>query len=74
MPAATSEIREIVVMGGALEVAGNVGNPYVGIDNAVHIQHRYDQEGPGSLRKVVRHTGATLVEGCRMTVAATVGR
>lgn len=30
-----AEIREIVVMGGALEVAGNVGNPYVGIDNTV---------------------------------------
>jgi hypothetical protein len=32
-----------------------------GIDNAVHIQHRYDQEGPGSLRKVVHSTGAAAL-------------
>ncbi len=34
-PAAAEGMREIVVMGGALEGPGNVGNPYVGIDNQV---------------------------------------
>jgi len=29
----------------------------IGIDNAVHIFHRYREEGPGSLALVVRHTG-----------------
>ena len=30
----------------------------VGIDNAVHIQHRYIEEGPGSITKVVSTTGS----------------
>lgn len=29
----------------------------IGVDNAVHIYHRYTEEGPGSLRKVIRTTG-----------------
>ncbi len=33
----------------------------IGIDNAVHIQHRYDQEGPGSIPKVVSTTGAAAL-------------
>jgi len=32
----------------------------IGIDNGVHIYHRYKQEGPGSLRKVLRHTGSAI--------------
>lgn len=32
-PAIVDKIAEIAVMGGAIEVPGNVGNPYVGIDN-----------------------------------------
>ncbi|MCC6749956.1 MAG: MMPL family transporter [Deltaproteobacteria bacterium] len=30
----------------------------MGVDNAVHLQHRYDLEGPGSLGKVIATTGA----------------
>ena len=33
----------------------------IGIDNAVHLMHRYDQEGPGSVLKVVMTTGAAAV-------------
>ena len=29
----------------------------IGVDNAVHIYHRYTEEGPGSIRKVIRTTG-----------------
>jgi len=29
----------------------------IGVDNAVHIYHRYTEEGPGSLKKVIRTTG-----------------
>ena len=32
-PGIVDKIAEIAVMGGAVEVPGNVGNPYVGIDN-----------------------------------------
>jgi len=30
----------------------------IGVDNAVHIWHRYREEGPGSLELVLRRTGA----------------
>ena len=30
----------------------------LGLDNAVHVQHRYAEEGPGSLPKVIATTGA----------------
>jgi predicted RND superfamily exporter protein len=33
----------------------------MGIDNSVHIFHRYRQEGPGSMRLVLRTTGMALV-------------
>ena len=33
----------------------------MGIDNSVHIFHRYREEGPGSLRLVLRTTGMALV-------------
>ncbi len=33
----------------------------IGVDNAVHIFHRYRTEGPGSLRRVVRFTGAAAL-------------
>jgi hypothetical protein len=29
----------------------------IGVDNAVHIYHRYTEEGWGSLKKVIRTTG-----------------
>lgn len=29
----------------------------IGVDNAVHIYHRYIKEGPGSVKKVIRTTG-----------------
>ena len=32
-PGIVDKIAEIAIMGGAIEVPGNVGNPYVGIDN-----------------------------------------
>jgi predicted RND superfamily exporter protein len=32
----------------------------IGIDNAVHIYHRYRREGPGSVLAVVRKTGAAV--------------
>jgi predicted RND superfamily exporter protein len=33
----------------------------MGIDNSVHIFHRYREEGPGSMRLVLRTTGMALV-------------
>lgn len=33
----------------------------VGIDNAVHLMHRYSQEGPGSVAKVVATTGTAAL-------------
>jgi predicted RND superfamily exporter protein len=33
----------------------------IGIDNALHIYHRYLERGPGSLRFVLRHTGAAAL-------------
>lgn len=33
----------------------------IGIDNAVHILHRYRQEGPGSIPFVLKHTGAAAL-------------
>ncbi len=32
----------------------------IGVDNGVHVYHRYRQEGPGSVRTVVRHTGSAV--------------
>ena len=49
----------------------------LGIDNAVHIQHRYSQEGRGSILRVVRTTGsaaflatATTAVGFGATITA----
>lgn len=33
----------------------------IAVDNAVHIYHRYLEEGPGSMRHVLRHTGLAAV-------------
>ena len=33
----------------------------IGIDNGVHIYHRYKQEGPGSVLKVLRYTGMAVI-------------
>jgi predicted RND superfamily exporter protein len=33
----------------------------IGIDNAVHIYHRYEAEGPGSMPLVIRNTGAAAL-------------
>ncbi len=33
----------------------------IAVDNSVHLFHRYEEEGPGSLGKVVRHTGFAAV-------------
>lgn len=49
---------------GAFDIDLNVFNQAVlptilgmGLDNAIHIQHRYDAEGPGSISRVVATTG-----------------
>ncbi len=41
----------------------------IGIDNAVHIFHRYREEGPGSLAKVVRSTGVAALLASLTTAA-----
>jgi hypothetical protein len=33
----------------------------IAVDNAVHLWHRYEEEGPGSLGRVLRHTGLAAV-------------
>jgi predicted RND superfamily exporter protein len=33
----------------------------IAVDNAVHLHHRYHEEGPGSLGRVLRHTGLAAV-------------
>ncbi|MCP3142201.1 efflux RND transporter permease subunit [Pyxidicoccus xibeiensis] len=33
----------------------------IAVDNSIHLFHRYEEEGPGSLGKVVRHTGLAAV-------------
>jgi predicted RND superfamily exporter protein len=33
----------------------------IAVDNAVHLWHRYKEEGPGSLEHVLRHTGLAAV-------------
>ncbi|MBN1205005.1 MAG: MMPL family transporter [Myxococcaceae bacterium] len=33
----------------------------IAVDNSVHLYHRYEEEGPGSLGLVVRHTGLAAV-------------
>ncbi|WP_224248278.1 efflux RND transporter permease subunit [Hyalangium gracile] len=33
----------------------------IAVDNSVHLYHRYEEEGPGSLGHVVRHTGLAAV-------------
>ncbi|MFL5351856.1 efflux RND transporter permease subunit [Archangium sp.] len=33
----------------------------IAVDNSVHLFHRYEEEGPGSLGHVVRHTGLAAV-------------
>jgi hypothetical protein len=33
----------------------------IAVDNSVHLYHRYEEEGPGSLGKVVRNTGLAAV-------------
>ena len=32
----------------------------IGVDNGVHIYHRYLEEGPGSLRFILRNTGLAI--------------
>jgi predicted RND superfamily exporter protein len=32
----------------------------IGIDDGIHILHRYKEEGPGSIPKVVQHTGKAI--------------
>lgn len=33
----------------------------IAVDNSVHLYHRYEEEGPGSLGHVVRHTGFAAI-------------
>ena len=60
----------VIWMGGIMYLMGmklNIFNIVViptvigiGVDNGVHIYHRYLEEGPGSLRFVLRHTGLAI--------------
>jgi len=45
----------------------------MGIDNAVHIYHRYCEAGPGSLRLVLRTTGMALVATTLTTMVGFAG-
>lgn len=45
----------------------------MGIDNAVHIYHRYREAGPGSLRLVLRTTGLALVATTLTTMVGFAG-
>jgi predicted RND superfamily exporter protein len=41
----------------------------IGIDNVVHIYHRYMHEGPGSVGLVLRHTGVAVLLASLTTMA-----
>ena len=45
----------------------------MGIDNAVHVFHRYREAGPGSLRLVLRTTGVALVATTLTTMVGFAG-
>jgi len=45
----------------------------MGIDNAVHVLHRYREAGPGSLRLVLRTTGVALVATTLTTMVGFAG-
>lgn len=45
----------------------------MGIDNSVHIFHRYREEGPGSLRLVLRTTGVALIATSTTNMAGFAG-
>ena len=45
----------------------------MGIDNAVHVLHRYREGGPGSLRLVLRTTGVALVATTLTTMVGFAG-
>lgn len=45
----------------------------MGIDNAVHVYHRYRESGPGSLRLVLRTTGLALVATTLTTMVGFAG-
>jgi len=45
----------------------------MGIDNAVHVYHRYREAGPGSLRLVLRTTGLALVATTLTTMVGFAG-
>ena len=33
----------------------------IAVDNSVHVFHRYQEDGPGSMSRIMRHTGVTAV-------------
>jgi predicted RND superfamily exporter protein len=33
----------------------------IAVDNSVHVFHRYQEDGPGSMPRIMRHTGMTAV-------------
>jgi uncharacterized protein len=61
----------VVWMGGAMELFGMQLNFFnvvvfpsligIGVDNGIHIHHRYLEEGPGSLPFVLKRTGMAIV-------------
>ncbi len=68
----------VVLMGGVMFLLGMKLNFFnivvfpsivgIGVDNGVHILHRYKEEGPGSLYHVLRHTGWAIT----MTTSTTI--
>ncbi|MFQ5747261.1 MAG: RND family transporter [Gemmatimonadota bacterium] len=73
----------IVWMGGAMHVLGLKWNFFnivvlpsilgIGVDNGVHIYHRYLEEGPGSLYHVLRNTGLAISMTTLTTIAGYAG-
>ena len=45
----------------------------MGIDNGVHLYHRYTEEGPGSLRLVLRSTGGAMFVSMLTTMVGFLG-
>lgn len=45
----------------------------IGVDNGVHLYHRYLEEGPGSLRFILRHTGMAISMATLTTIVGYSG-
>jgi len=73
----------ILWMGGVMYLAGMKFNLFnivvlpsiigIGVDNGVHIYHRYKEEGPGSLYHVLRNTGLAVTMTSLTTIVGYCG-